>query len=211
MRKQAATLALIVEQTLKRNIFEPALYVFSNERRDRIKIVYWQRNGHPSRSRRTKIVPGRRRAGHCLTAMSISFGSTPAIKLKSRSRCRSGIPAKIACVAIRQSFADRGVTPAHRHRAYKCAALRAASLASGAITIGNWLSTRSQRVNRSGPSAPWRTSCRIGGASQTGSPCSRASESSATSTKLSPRRYAIHTEESTSMSRHRGGLAALGS
>src|ERR1700722_10668359 len=45
MRKQAATLALIVEQTLKRNIFEPALYVFSNERRDRIKIVYWHRNG----------------------------------------------------------------------------------------------------------------------------------------------------------------------
>src|ERR1019366_4320676 len=45
MRKQAATLALIVEQTLKRNIFEPALYAFSNERRDRIKIVYWQRNG----------------------------------------------------------------------------------------------------------------------------------------------------------------------
>jgi transposase len=45
MRKQAATLALIVEQSLKRNIFEPALWVFSNERRDRIKIVYWQRNG----------------------------------------------------------------------------------------------------------------------------------------------------------------------
>jgi transposase len=45
MRKQATTLALIVEQALKRNIFEPALYVFSNERRDRIKIVYWQRNG----------------------------------------------------------------------------------------------------------------------------------------------------------------------
>jgi transposase len=45
MRKQAATLALIVEQTLKRNIFEAALYVFSNGRRDRIKIVYWQRNG----------------------------------------------------------------------------------------------------------------------------------------------------------------------
>jgi transposase len=34
MRKQAATLALIVEQTLKRNIFEPGLYVFSNERRE---------------------------------------------------------------------------------------------------------------------------------------------------------------------------------
>ena len=45
MRKQAATLALLVEQGLKRNIFEPALYVFSNQRRDRIKIVYWQRIG----------------------------------------------------------------------------------------------------------------------------------------------------------------------
>src|ERR1700686_2852066 len=44
-RKQAARLALMVERTLKRNIFEPALYVFSNERRDRIKIVYWQRKG----------------------------------------------------------------------------------------------------------------------------------------------------------------------
>ena len=45
MRKQANTLALIVEQALKRNIFEPALYAFTNCRRDRIKIVYWQRNG----------------------------------------------------------------------------------------------------------------------------------------------------------------------
>jgi transposase len=45
MRKQATTLALLVEQALKKNIFEPGLYVFSNHRRDRIKIVYWQRNG----------------------------------------------------------------------------------------------------------------------------------------------------------------------
>jgi transposase len=36
MRKQAATLALIVEQALKRNIFEPALYVFSNAQRDNV-------------------------------------------------------------------------------------------------------------------------------------------------------------------------------
>jgi IS66 Orf2 like protein len=32
MRKQAATLALLVEQTLKKNIFAPALYVLSNHR-----------------------------------------------------------------------------------------------------------------------------------------------------------------------------------
>jgi transposase len=45
MRKQAATLALIVEQALKQDIFQPGLYAFSNARRDRIKIVYWHRNG----------------------------------------------------------------------------------------------------------------------------------------------------------------------
>jgi len=145
------------------------------------------------------------------TVTSISFGSTLAIKSKSRPRCRSGMPAKIACVAIKQSFADRGVTPAHRHRAYKCAAPRAASRASGAVIIGNSPSARSQRVNRSGASAPLRTSCRIVGAIQTGAPCSRASVSSATSIKLSPRKYDTHTEESTSMSCHRCGLTALGS
>ena len=45
LRKQAASLALLVEQSLKRNIFEAALYVFSNSRRDRIRILYWERNG----------------------------------------------------------------------------------------------------------------------------------------------------------------------
>src|SRR5438105_10942433 len=45
MRKQAASLALLVEQSLGRNVFEPALYVFSNRRRDRVRIVYWERNG----------------------------------------------------------------------------------------------------------------------------------------------------------------------
>ena len=45
LRKQAASLALLVEQSLKRDIFAPALYVFSNARRDRIRILYWERNG----------------------------------------------------------------------------------------------------------------------------------------------------------------------
>jgi len=43
LRKQAASLALLVEQGLKRDVFAPALYVFSNARRDR--ILYWERNG----------------------------------------------------------------------------------------------------------------------------------------------------------------------
>jgi hypothetical protein len=136
----------------------------------------------------TTTVAAPRVSFHRLAATSISFGSTPAIKSKSRSRCRSGMPAKMACVAIRQSFADRGVTPAQRHRAYRCAALRAASRVSGKLTNGNSPRARSQRVNRSGLSAPCRTSCRIVAVSQTGSLCSRASVSSATSTRSSPRR-----------------------
>ena len=45
LRKQAASLALLVEQSLKRDVFAAALYVFSNSRRDRIRILYWERNG----------------------------------------------------------------------------------------------------------------------------------------------------------------------
>jgi transposase len=35
-RKQAASLALLVEQSLGRNVFEPALYVFTTRRRERV-------------------------------------------------------------------------------------------------------------------------------------------------------------------------------
>lgn len=45
MRKQAASLALLVEQSLGGNIFEPAIYAFANRRADRVKLVYWERNG----------------------------------------------------------------------------------------------------------------------------------------------------------------------
>lgn len=45
MRKQAASLALLVEQSLGHNVFEAALYAFTNRKRDRVRIVYWERNG----------------------------------------------------------------------------------------------------------------------------------------------------------------------
>jgi len=45
MRKQAATLALVVEQGLGRPVFNAAVYGFSNRRRDRIKLLVWERNG----------------------------------------------------------------------------------------------------------------------------------------------------------------------
>ena len=38
-------LALLVEQALGLNPFEPAIYVFSNRRRDRIKLLLWDRTG----------------------------------------------------------------------------------------------------------------------------------------------------------------------
>jgi len=45
MRKQAASLALLVEQSLGQNVFDASLYVFTNRKRDRVRIVYWERNG----------------------------------------------------------------------------------------------------------------------------------------------------------------------
>ena len=44
-RKNINGLALLVGQALGLNPFEPALFVFSNRRRDRIKILLWDRNG----------------------------------------------------------------------------------------------------------------------------------------------------------------------
>ena len=44
-RKQATGLALLIEQSLGRSVFEPALYVFANRRKDRVRIVYWERSG----------------------------------------------------------------------------------------------------------------------------------------------------------------------
>ena len=44
-RKAINGLVLLVEQGLGLNPFEPAVFVFSNRRRDRIKLLFWDRNG----------------------------------------------------------------------------------------------------------------------------------------------------------------------
>lgn len=44
-RKSISGLSLIVEQSLDLNPFEPVLYVFINRKRDKLKILYWERNG----------------------------------------------------------------------------------------------------------------------------------------------------------------------
>lgn len=44
-RKQINGLAALVEQALGRDPFGPALYGFTNRARNRIKVLYWDRNG----------------------------------------------------------------------------------------------------------------------------------------------------------------------
>ncbi len=44
-RKSINGLSVLVEQSLGLNPFAPALYVFINRQRTKIKILYWHRNG----------------------------------------------------------------------------------------------------------------------------------------------------------------------
>ncbi|MDH3317977.1 MAG: IS66 family insertion sequence element accessory protein TnpB [Gammaproteobacteria bacterium] len=44
-RKGSGSLAILVEGTLALNPFSSHLFVFCNRRRDRVKVLYWERNG----------------------------------------------------------------------------------------------------------------------------------------------------------------------
>ena len=44
-RKGINGLAILVEQTLQRDPFSEQLFVFCNRKRDKVKILYWERNG----------------------------------------------------------------------------------------------------------------------------------------------------------------------
>jgi len=45
MRKSIDGLSLLVESELDLNPFDAALFVFCNRQRDKIKILFWERNG----------------------------------------------------------------------------------------------------------------------------------------------------------------------
>tara|TARA_R110002049_G_C9177390_1_gene563006 strand:+ start:215 stop:574 length:360 start_codon:yes stop_codon:yes gene_type:complete len=45
MRKSIDGLAVLVEQDMVLSPMQPALFVFCNRQRDKIKLLYWERNG----------------------------------------------------------------------------------------------------------------------------------------------------------------------
>lgn len=45
MRKQVDGLACLVEQGMQLKPFEKSLFVFTNKRRDKLKILYWEKSG----------------------------------------------------------------------------------------------------------------------------------------------------------------------
>ena len=45
MRKSINGLSILVEETLGLNPFGPELFVFCNRKRDKVKILYWERSG----------------------------------------------------------------------------------------------------------------------------------------------------------------------
>jgi len=45
MRKQRSGLAALVQEVMQQDPFSSALYIFTGKRRDRIKILWWDKNG----------------------------------------------------------------------------------------------------------------------------------------------------------------------
>jgi transposase len=45
MRKSINGLALLVEEHFQLNLFSGSLFAFCNRKKDRVKILYWERNG----------------------------------------------------------------------------------------------------------------------------------------------------------------------
>jgi transposase len=45
MRKSINTLSVIVQESMKLNVFEKSIFVFCSKKRNTVKILYWDKNG----------------------------------------------------------------------------------------------------------------------------------------------------------------------
>jgi transposase len=45
MRKSINGLSILVEQAMELDLFSTSLFVFCNRKRDKLKLLYWERNG----------------------------------------------------------------------------------------------------------------------------------------------------------------------
>ena len=45
MRKSIDALGLLAQDVMKLNLFEKSYFLFCNKRRDKLKVLYWDRNG----------------------------------------------------------------------------------------------------------------------------------------------------------------------
>jgi transposase len=77
MRKGFDALAAIVEHTLKLDPLSGHLFLFVNRRRDRMKVLYWDRDGLAIWYRRleqgTYQLPEARQSDHCVEVRSEDF------------------------------------------------------------------------------------------------------------------------------------------
>lgn len=92
MRKSFDGMAALVTNTLKKDIFSGHVFVFCNKRGDRIKLIYWDRNGYCTWYKRLE-----RGVFRLPNVNTSSFAVSPAelgmilegIELTNRSRLRS--------------------------------------------------------------------------------------------------------------------------
>lgn len=75
-RKSIGGLSVLVEQELELSPFASALYVFINRQRDKIKVLYWHRNGFCLWLKRLKTD-------------KFAWPSGGAIRRRKRSACKS--------------------------------------------------------------------------------------------------------------------------
>ena len=83
-RKSIDGLAAPVELDIKVAVFDPVLFAFLNKPRNRVKILYWERNGFCLWLKRLESERFKTSPDHTDEASNTSARSTPAVAVKPR-------------------------------------------------------------------------------------------------------------------------------